>query len=241
MIAKRFDCVIVSPLTDFSQRHQTIKGENMSKANATTSKAKQGKNAAAAKTDYQALILAAIQKRIDHADNDNQRDTLQAEYKFFNDANGAAILSKCSEIQGLNLAALVQQIAVLKTESKSDFLAVYALQKVRKALYALANNARSSFDGYSNSIMFNLVKLQTVNTKETRMSICKAIEYSETEQVQALKRLHNCSESTASTQASSTRMMLKALNLANVIKSKNNDAITLQDNDAARMIVTMYA
>ena len=73
------------------------------------------------------------------------------------------------------------------------------------------------------------------------MSICKAIEYSETEQVQALKRLHNCSESTASTQASSTRMMLKALNLANVMKQKNNDAITMQDNDAARMIVAMYA
>lgn len=212
----------------------------MSKANANTSKAKQGKTVAA-KTDYQALILAAIQKRIDNADNDNQRDTLQAEFKFFNDANGAAVLNKCSEIQGLNLAALVQQIGVLKTESKTDFLAVYALQKVRKALFALANNMRSGFDGYTNSILFNLVKLQTINNKESRMSICKVIEYTETEQVQALKRLHNCSESTASTQASSTRMMLKALNLANVIKSKNNDSITMQDNDAARMIVTMYA
>lgn len=206
----------------------------MSKAKQTTSKAKQG-------ADVQALILEAIAHRIANADNDNQRDTLSTEHKFFADANGAVILSKASAVQGIDLQALARQIRVLKHESKADFLAVYALQKVRKALYAIANNARSGFDGYTNSILFNLVKLQAINNKESRMSICKAIEYSETEQVQALKRLHNCSESTASTQASSTRMMLKALNLANVMKQKNNDAITMQDNDAARMIVAMYA
>lgn len=208
----------------------------MSKAKQTNSKAKQDQE-----IDLQALILEAIAHRIAHADNDNQRDTLSAEHRFFADANGAVILNKVSTIQGIDLQALARQIAVLKTESKTDFLAVYALQKVRKALYALANNARSGFDGYTNSILFNLVKLQAINNKESRMSICKAIEYSETEQVQALKRLHNCSESTASTQASSTRMMLKALNLANVVKQKNNDAITMQENDAARMIVAMYA
>lgn len=211
----------------------------MSKAKQTTSKAKQGSSVEA--IDLQALILEAIAHRIAHADNDNQRDTLSAEHRFFADANGSVILNKVSTIQGIDLQALARQIAVLKTESKSDFLAVYALQKVRKALYALANNARSGFDGYTNSILFNLVKLQAINNKESRMSICKSIEYSETEQVQALKRLHNCSESTASTQASSTRMMLKALNLANVVKQKNNDAITMQENDAARMIVAMYA
>jgi len=211
----------------------------MSKAKQTTSKAKQGADVQA--IDLQALILESIAHRIANADNDNQRDTLSTEHKFFADANGAAILNKCATVQGIDLQALARQIRVLKNESKADFLAVYALQKVRKALYAIANNARSGFDGYTNSILFNLVKLQAINNKESRMSICKAIEYSETEQVQALKRLHNCSESTASTQASSTRMMLKALNLANVMKQKNNDAITMQDNDAARMIVAMYA
>lgn len=222
----------------------------MSKANANTAantaakKAKQSKVATAAAADTaaaaQTAILAAIKRRIENADNDNQRDTLTAEYRFFDDANAAVILSKCEALK-IDLQALARQIAVLKTESKNDFLAVYALQKVRKALYAIANNARSGFDGYTNSILFNLVKLQTINNKESRMSICKSIEYSETEQVQTLKRLHNCSESTASTQASSTRMMLKALNLANVIKQKNNDAITMQENDAARAVIAFYA
>jgi len=222
----------------------------MSKANANTAattaakKAKQSKVATTAAADTaaaaQTAILAAIKRRIENADNDNQRDTLTAEYRFFDDANAAVILSKCEALK-IDLQALARQIAVLKTESKNDFLAVYALQKVRKALYAIANNARSGFDGYTNSILFNLVKLQTINNKESRMSICKSIEYSETEQVQTLKRLHNCSESTASTQASSTRMMLKALNLANVIKQKNNDAITMRENDAARAVIAFYA
>lgn len=221
----------------------------MSKANANTAattaakKAKQSKEVSTAANTTaaaQTAILAAIKHRIEHADNDNQRDTLSAEYRFFDDANAAVILSKCEALK-IDVQSLARQIAVLKTESKSDFLAVYALQKVRKALYAIANNARSGFDGYTNSILFNLVKLQTINNKESRMSICKSIEYSETEQVQTLKRLHNCSESTASTQASSTRMMLKALNLANVIKQKNNDSITLQENDAARAVVAFYA
>jgi hypothetical protein len=223
----------------------------MSKANATTAattaakKAKQSKVAkpAAAETNAaaaQVAILAAIKRRIENADNANQRETLSAEYRFFDDANAAVILTKCEALK-IDVQSLAKQIAVLKSESKNDFLAVYALQKVRKALYALANNARSGFDGYTNSILFNLVKLQTINNKESRMSICNSIEYSETEQVQTLKRLHNCSESTASTQASSTRMMLKALNLANVIKQKNNDSITLHENDAARAVVAFYA
>lgn len=216
----------------------------MSKANANTAATTAAKKAKQSKVNTtaaaQTAILAAIKRRIENADNDNQRDTLSAEYRFFEDANAAVILSKCEALK-IDVQALARQIAVLKTESKTDFLAVYALQKVRKALYAIANNARSGFDGYTNSILFNLVKLQTINNKESRMSICKSIEYSETEQVQTLKRLHNCSESTASTQASSTRMMLKALNLANVIKQKNNDAITMQENDAARAVIAFYA
>lgn len=191
--------------------------------------------------EAQAVILAAIERRIDNAPNDNQADNLRAEYKFFSDATGARILDAAARKYELDLYALAEQIKTLPTENKDRFLAVYALQKVRKALYALANDTKSGFDGYTNSILFNMANLQAINNKEARMSLCKAIEYTELEQVQGIRRLLNCSEGTASTQASSTRMMLRALGIGNVVKRKAGDSISFTESKAAQGILAMYA
>jgi hypothetical protein len=189
----------------------------------------------------QAALLASIKRRIDNAPNDNQAEKLSAEFKFFEGASGARILSAAAAKYELDIGALAAQVAVLSNEDKDRFLAVYALQKVRKALYALANDVKSFFDGYTNSILFNMANLQAINNKEARMSLCKAIEYTELEQVQAIRRLLNCSEGTASTQASSTRMMLRALGVANVVKRKAGDSISFTENKAAQGILAMYA
>lgn len=187
----------------------------------------------------QATILAAIQRRIDNAPNLNQAEKLQAEYRFLADATGERILAAVASKYEIDLSDLAAQIATLSDENKDRFLAVYALQKVRKALYALANGIKA-FDGYTNSILFNMVNLQTINNKEARMSLCKAIEYTEMDQVQGIRRLLNCSEGTASTQASSTRMMLRALGVGNVIKRAKGDSISFTESKAAQAIVAMY-
>lgn len=188
----------------------------------------------------QAGIIEAITHRITHADNDNQADKLRTELKFFSGEHAAGVLKLASNYE-IDFAGLAKSIKVLRNESKEAFLAVYALQKVRKALYALAQGSKSGFDGYTNSILFNLAALQHINNKEGRMALCKAIEYTELEQVQGIKRLLNCSEGTASTQASSTRMMLRALGIANVTKQKTGDTISFTDSPAAAAVVTMYA
>lgn len=189
----------------------------------------------------QAALLGSIKRRIDSAPNANQAENLAAEFRFFEGASGARIIEAAAAKYEIDMGSLANQISVLPSEDKDRFLAVYALQKVRKAIYALANDTKSAFDGYTNSILYNMANLQAINNKEARMSLCKAIEYTELEQVQGIRRLLNCSEGTASTQASSTRMMLRALGVGNVVKRKAGDSISFTESKAAQGVLAMYA
>lgn len=195
------------------------------------SKAKQTNN-------VQNLILAALQSRIDNAPNDNQRDNLSAEHRFFSDANGAVILDKCAAL--VDLQSLAAKISICE-KSNSDFIAVYALQKIRKMLYALANNTKSFIDGYSNSIIFNMVRLQELDNKSALVALSRAVEYTELDKVRDIKRQISVAVSTASTQASSTRQMLRVLNIATVTKRKTGDEFTFQDNATAKQVIAFYA
>lgn len=186
----------------------------------------------------QAVILAALQVRIDTAPNENQRDTITTEYKFFADANGAVILDKVSHL--IDVQTLARKISITE-KSNADFVAVYALQKVRKMIYALANGVKSFIDGYSNSIITNMVTLQELTNKSALVALSKSVEYTELDKVQAIKRTINVAVSTASTQASSTRQMLRLLDVASVTKRKNGDEFTFNDTDTARAIVAFYA
>lgn len=186
----------------------------------------------------QNAVLKSIQARIDAAPNANQAENLSAEYRFFADKNGAIILDKVSHI--IDIAALAKQISIIE-KSDSNFIAVYALQKIRKMIYSLANNTKSYIDGYSNSILSNMVSLQSeITNKSALVSLSKSIEYSETDKVQSIKRLISVAVSTASTQASSTRQMLRVLNIANVTKRKNADEFTFNDTDIARAVIAYY-
>lgn len=203
-----------------------------------TKSTKSAKSPASINADLQSIILAAIKVRIDNAPNENQADNLSTEYKFFADVNGAVILDKVSSI--VDVPALAKKIAVTD-KSSADFVAVYALQKVRKMVYAFANNARSFIDGYSNSIISNMVQLQELTNKSALVALSKSIEYSELDKVQAIKRTINVAVSTASTQASSTRQMLRLLDVASVTKRKTGDEFTFNDTASAKQVMAFYA
>jgi hypothetical protein len=183
-------------------------------------------------------LLKSLQARIDTAPNANQAENISAEYRFFEDKNGAIILDKVSTL--IDIQALAKQISICE-KSDSNFIAVYALQKIRKMIYSLANNTRSNIDGYSNSILSNMVSLQTeITNKSALVALSRSIEYTETDKVQSIKRLVSVAVSTASTQASSTRQMLRVLNIANVTKRKNADEFTFTDTDVARAVTAFY-
>lgn len=191
-----------------------------------------------AKFNAQNAIIAAIQTRIDNAPNANQADTLTAERRFFEGTNATIILDKASAL--VDLKTLCAAIAVTDKRD-GNFVAVYALQKVRKMLHALALNQKSAIDGYSNSIISNMVRLQEITNKSALVALSKSIEYSELERVQEIKRTINVAVSTASTQASSTRQMLRLLNIASVTKNRNADEFRFNDAPVAHAVVALYA
>lgn len=191
-------------------------------------------------TNYQALILDAIKNRIETTDVLNQKRNLEAEYKFFNDANGKIILEKASEY--VDIPKLAAQIARPKTSAKDpDFVAVYALQKIRKMLYALANNTKGFLDPYTSPILLNLAKLQSMTAKSRLVTLSKAIEYTELDKVQAIKRMISVAINTADTQASSSKQLFILLNITTGTKGKKDDDIEFKDTPIANHVKSWYA
>lgn len=137
---------------------------------------------------------------------------------------------------------LIKRVEIAnKAQNANDFIAVKVLVKIVSASVAIAQKNTSVLDPYSETILRNLVTLQTVNNKTALVSLSRSIEYTEADQQQAIKTRYNCSAGTASTQASSTRMMLEALDICDVQKGKKGDVISFKDNDRARLMVSLFA
>ncbi|MDY7537586.1 hypothetical protein RGU72_04875 [Undibacterium sp. 5I1] len=125
-------------------------------------------------------------------------------------------------------------------QDKSNFIAVKVLVKIAHCLNAIGQNMKSTLDPYSRTIAENLIALNGISNKSCLVSLSRSVEYSELEQQSALVKRYNCSANTAGTQASSTRMMLHYLDIANVQKSKNGDVITLKENDRATTFAALF-
>ena len=197
----------------------------------------------------QTALVAALDARIKFAAEkgiQNQVKNLEAEKRFFESANMCAAIEKLNEygFDALPFAAMLannEDMREAKQIDKTQFVAVYALQKVRKAMFAIAQGLRSGFDSYTNSIVDNLTRLQTISNINTQRSICKSIEFAEDEQQVLLRRKHECSPSTASTQASSTREMLRFLTICTVNKGSKGDSIAYAENAIAKRVQAMFA
>lgn len=120
-----------------------------------------------------------------------------------------------------------------KNTNSNDFIAVKVLVKIVGAAVAMSQRNTSTLDPYSKVIIENLCELNSMSTKDNLVSLSKSVSYSELDQAKHIVKHYNCSPSTASTQASSTRMMLEALNVCDVIKAKRNDEIAFKDNECA--------
>lgn len=137
---------------------------------------------------------------------------------------------------------LIKRVSIAqKSESANEFIAVKVLVKIVSASVAIAQSNPDVLDPYSKVILQNLVKLQNVNNKDVLVCLSKAVSYTEEDQQKHLKFRYNCSVGTASTQASSTRMMLEALEICDVQKAKRGDVISFKENDRAVMVINMFS
>ncbi len=131
-------------------------------------------------------------------------------------------------------------IAQKNAENSNDFIAVKVLVKVVSASVAIAQKNKDMLDPYSRNIIENMIALQTINNKDALVTLSKSISYTETEQSKNLQARYNCSAGTASTQASSTRMMLQALDVCEIVKGKRGDEMTFKDNERAKQVIAMF-
>ena len=136
---------------------------------------------------------------------------------------------------------LLENLSIVsQADNREDFIAVKVAVKVVRTANALAKNDVRPLDNYSRVIIENLVSLQRVSNKDALVSLSKSIVYNEDEQKAKLISRGHCSAGTAGTQASSTRMMLKNLDICEVLKSKRGDALVLKNNPRAQMLVDMF-
>lgn len=129
------------------------------------------------------------------------------------------------------------------TDAKQDrenFVAVKVAVKIINTANGLAKGEKALLDPYSRTIIENLIKLQSVTNKSALVSLSNAIVFTDDDQKQKLTSKYNCSAGTAGTQASSTRMMLRSLDLCEVLKSKRGDTLTLKDNARAAQLVELF-
>jgi hypothetical protein len=125
-------------------------------------------------------------------------------------------------------------------QNREDFVAVKVAVKIINTANGLAKGEKSLLDPYSRTIIENLIRLQSVTNKSALVSLSNAIVFTDDDQKQKLTNKYNCSAGTAGTQASSTRMMLRSLDICEVLKSKRGDTLTLKDNARAQLLVELF-
>ncbi|MFM0095632.1 hypothetical protein PQQ87_08465 [Paraburkholderia nemoris] len=132
-------------------------------------------------------------------------------------------------------------IADSKT-NKTDFVAVKTLVKIVSTARAIGQGIKRELDGYTMTIGENLAALGQMRIKDGLVSLSKSVEYDELEQQAHLVRRMNCSVGTAGAQSGSTRMCLRELGIAQVVKGKRNDEMhLLPDNARANAFIKLFA
>lgn len=115
------------------------------------------------------------------------------------------------------------------THKASDsFIAVKVNVKIMSTLSAIGSKLVSELDSYTATIVANALHNDgIIFAKSALVCLSKDIEYTELESAQVIKARMRVAASTADTQRSSTRQMLKALDLAIIHKRVKSDNIEL--------------
>lgn len=185
---------------------------------------------------YSATLLAGIVARM------GEQSSKDLDTAISNARKGARSIDALYAMPAWSgvLDTLACSVKVADKRSPS-FIAVKALVKIVGACVGIASGVRGEFDPYSRTILANLVTLAGISNKSALVALSRSVVYDELEAQQALTRHYNCSASTASTQASSTRMMLMHLGICAVVKGKRADMTSTSDDARCVQTLAMFA
>jgi hypothetical protein len=127
-----------------------------------------------------------------------------------------------------------------KKQNTTDFVAVKTLVKIVSTARAIGQGIKRELDGYTMTIGENLCALGQLRIKV--VSLSRNVEYHELETQAALVRRMNSSVGTAGAQSGSTRMCLREMGIAKVVKGKRDDQMQIDaDNPRAKAFVALFA
>ncbi|WP_354734460.1 hypothetical protein [Acinetobacter nosocomialis] len=178
----------------------------------------------------------AVQLDIANAIINRMNNKLETENKIsstlFSDLKEACSRSMLVKIDTLQKAKfdLSDLAATIAHTDKShiDFVQVKVIRKIFQAITAIAENDRRKLDGYTMSILLNLLQYGSLTVNECRL--CCTTEIRAQSHEKKVRQYYLSAHSTASSQASSSRMTLRALNICNVVKSVKDSEITFNEN-----------
>lgn len=182
----------------------------------------------------QKVLVSALQVRKADAVNCS---TIIHDIKFFESASGLATIKACIE-KGLNIDRFCATAQETNKRS-SNFIALKVITKIKQTMQAVANNSISMFDGYSHSILRNLLTVESIDTHNILRCLSSKIE-SDIEDRQAVTAFINSGVTTASTQSSSSRQMFEVLDICQVIKGKKLDSISFKQSASGQLIKSMF-
>ena len=174
-------------------------------------------------------LASALDKRIAAADNDNQRNYLTQQRKRLNTANEFYAL----ETKGIDAAQIVENFAAqvaICDKGDARYVAQYALDKVRKCVSALADGILTEgrakrFDPYTLSIFKNMMKNDgSLSALDALRSLSMQVQAGDENAVALASRL-SCVATTASTQRSSTRAMVRFMQICDTSKGARDEAL----------------
>ena len=176
-----------------------------------------------------AAVLEAIRCRIAVAPNANQSRTLESELRGWN----AAMISTLSKLS-VDCGAMVRAFA----GDGAKPLAVYAMEKVRQIASALTQANRNLLDRYTEPMLINAAhNANALRNKAALVTLSREVTYTETEQQQSIIARHRCAPSTASTQASSSRMALRAIGACRY--DERDRSMSLTDAPVTRALLAL--
>ena len=197
-------------------------------------------------TKSQTAIVEALKIRLDthEAASGKECKTLRADIKSFESVSGLAIIDICLK-KGLKLDDFIANINVLD-KSDDRHIAVKVITKIRQLMKAIAENNARHLDGYTHSIVRNLLVNKSLTVFECERCLSTNIvndgidtfKLDETKKIIAYK---NTAPSTAETQSSSTRMMLKLLDVCTTVKGQKDATLTFNESAHAELFLNMYA
>lgn len=179
-------------------------------------------------------IINAMIIRMNDALNGTAQNINKVLISDFQSASKVTFLHQIDNLQKQKFdLSNVAEFIKITDKKDSNFCAMYAVEKVFNLLTCLASKNRNALNGYTKAMLVNLLEHGSLTINECKQAVSLEV-YAAENRVQLkgakkIRNLYNSGKSTASTQVSSSRMCLRALNVCNVNKNSSLDEITFNN------------